>query len=309
MSDHRVAAVAPALGVVVSDLDPRGRARSRDANGEPGAAVRARDRRFDELPELTAEPLGIGEDAQTGHLDVDDPVAQERLDTVERGPDLVEEVDRAGGVGLHAAQCTGGAIRAWPANRDDPREDVLPQSVKAGAPNVENLNGMAPENAPETETAAEPRAPRRGSYRARAEIPAMLLKDRADPHDGWLRCWLRDLSTTGAAIEGTLDLSLGDHVRLRFGKPNELFTFDASVARVDGGPRVFGLHFGPHDAREADALYGFVMELAQEYVKYRSRHLSWEQGLTPAPAPAPAPPPAPPPGRRSSPGGGLAMRV
>ncbi len=158
---------------------------------------------------------------------------------------------------------------------------------------------MEPDDTPETEEPVAPRARRRGSYRARAEIPAMLLADDADPTGGWVRCWLRDLSTTGAAVEGTLALSLGDHVRLRFGRQHERFTFDATVMRVEGESRLFGLHFGPHTAREADALYGFVMELAQEYVQYRSRHLSWEHDLAPTPAAH----------RRSSPGGGPALRV
>jgi hypothetical protein len=118
--------------------------------------------------------------------------------------------------------------------------------------------------------------PRRGSYRTRAEIPAVLFRVDAGATAGWLRCWLRDLSTSGASIEGTLELGVGDPVQLRFGKPHELLTLEAIVVRGDAEPRVFALRFETHDEAVSESLYRFVMELAQEYVQYRSRHLSWE---------------------------------
>jgi c-di-GMP-binding flagellar brake protein YcgR len=135
-------------------------------------------------------------------------------------------------------------------------------------------------------------APRRGSYRTRAEIPAALSRERDTAGNGWMRCWMRDLSTTGAAIEGTLELRAGDRLRLRFGKPHERLTFEATVLRVDAAARMFGVSFDGLGEREAEQLYRFVMELAQEYVQYRSRHLDWEVPTDPQPAP-----------------GGLSMRV
>jgi hypothetical protein len=137
-------------------------------------------------------------------------------------------------------------------------------------------------NAPNGSSVEAERSPRRGSYRTRAEIPALLCRESVDETHAWLRCWLRDLSTNGASIEGTLGLGLGDGVRLRFGKPQETLTLSATVVRVDTEGRVFGIRFDVLDAREADGLYAFVMELAHEYVEYRSRHLSWEpvQGPT-----------------------------
>ncbi len=132
----------------------------------------------------------------------------------------------------------------------------------------------APGNAADTAAAAA-RAPRRASYRARAEIPAVVARAGVAPPP-WARCWVRDLSTTGGLIEGTLGFEPGESVRLRFGKPNAVMTFDATVMRIDEEGRLFGLRFdalGDHDAKR---LYELVMELAQEYVKYRARHLAWE---------------------------------
>jgi hypothetical protein len=119
-------------------------------------------------------------------------------------------------------------------------------------------------------------APRRSAYRTRAELPAVLFPVGRGASIGSLRCWLRDLSTSGALIEGTLELGVGDRVQLRFGKPRERLTLKATVTRSDVEPRLFALRFDVLDESVSDALYRFVMELAQEYVQYRSRHLSWD---------------------------------
>src|SRR4051812_27969828 len=47
-----------------------------------------------ERRELAAEQQRIDEDAQSRHLDVDDPPGKERLDVVERNPQLFQEVHR-----------------------------------------------------------------------------------------------------------------------------------------------------------------------------------------------------------------------
>jgi c-di-GMP-binding flagellar brake protein YcgR len=134
---------------------------------------------------------------------------------------------------------------------------------------------MKSDNLTETaDSVAAPVTPRRSSYRTRAEIPAALALDTDGA--GWLRCWLRDLSTTGASIEGTLELGLGERLRLRFGKPGDRFTLPATVIRGTTKARVFGVRFDPLSESESHHLYQFVMELAQEYVEYRARHLSWE---------------------------------
>ena len=128
-------------------------------------------------------------------------------------------------------------------------------------------------------------APRRTAYRTRAEIPAALARSGVAP-PAWVKCWLRDLSTTGALVEGSLPITTGEQVRLRFGKPYELISVHATVMRADKEGRVFGMRFDGLDDREARALYALVMELAQEYVKYRARHLAWEpvpDALTPRP--------------------------
>jgi hypothetical protein len=41
-------------------------------------------------------------------VDVHDPTEKERVDAVERGPDLFEEIDRSEAVGVHRNECTGG---------------------------------------------------------------------------------------------------------------------------------------------------------------------------------------------------------
>jgi hypothetical protein len=66
-----------------------------------------RERETDELSELPPEPQGVGKYAQTRHVDVDDATDKERVEIVERDPDLFEEVDRGEAVRVHRRECTG----------------------------------------------------------------------------------------------------------------------------------------------------------------------------------------------------------
>lgn len=108
---------------------------------------------------------------------------------------------------------------------------------------------------------------RRDAYRARVDTIAavyVLAPETGTP--GWRSVWLRDLSASGAAVEGpTLDAAEGDDVLVRFTPDGDgSFQLRGRIVRCQRATArdTYGVRFVNLTTRQAERLHALVARLA-----------------------------------------------